>query len=63
MSRGSRVRIRAGELQHELNVQTVANASDGQGGLVETWTTQATVYGRVNPIRADEMFYADGRIV
>ena len=58
MSRGSRVRIRAGELQHELKIQTVSNASDGQGGLTETWTTQATVYGRVAPIRSEEAYFA-----
>lgn len=46
--------MRAGELRHRLELQTSADSQDAGGGLIEVWTTEATVWGSVSPLRGAE---------
>ncbi|MEY2690706.1 MAG: hypothetical protein RL375_4906 [Pseudomonadota bacterium] len=50
--------MRAGELRHQVAVQTVTIASDTTGSPVETWATSSTVWGSVEPLRGREYFAA-----
>lgn len=49
---------RIGDLRHRITLQTLALASDGQGGQTETWTNLVTVWAYVRPISANERLFA-----
>lgn len=49
---------RIGDLRHRITFQTLALASDGQGGQTETWTNLVTVWAYVRPMSANERLFA-----
>ncbi len=38
-----------GALRTELSLQAAVNAADGMGGLTQSWTEVATVFGQIAP--------------
>ena len=58
MSIEYRVRIKAGELRSTVDLQSLTTASDGQGGVTETWTTDDTFAAKVDPLSAQEVYWA-----
>lgn len=46
--------MRAGRLRHRLTVQTATISQNAFGEPVQTWTTLATVWGAVEPLRGAE---------
>ncbi|GMV06722.1 MAG: hypothetical protein AMXMBFR53_29970 [Gemmatimonadota bacterium] len=50
----SRFGMNPGMLREVVELQRVTRVSDGQGGWTEAWTTYATVWARVAPMRATE---------
>lgn len=50
--------IGVNQLQHRIVIQTRSQASDGAGGVTETWSTFATVWASIEPMRANEVFWA-----
>lgn len=47
-----------GELRHRLVIESATDSSDSQGGQVSTWATYATVWGKVEPVRASEVKFS-----
>jgi SPP1 family predicted phage head-tail adaptor len=43
-------------LRHKIMIQQVARSPDGSGGRLENWTTFATVFAGVEPLRGKEMY-------
>lgn len=51
--------MRTGRLRHRIEIQTLSVAQDGYGEEVETWTTGATVWGKMLPsLRATREAFA-----
>lgn len=50
--------MRAGQLRHRLEIQTKSGTQDTYGQPAEDWTTQATVWGSVEPLLGRERFTA-----
>lgn len=48
--------MRAGRLRHRIDVQQATKTRTASGGYEETWTTVATVWGAVEPLRGREYF-------
>lgn len=46
--------IDPGRLRHRLTIEKPDGDPDGAGGTVVTWTTVATVWGAVEPLKATE---------
>ncbi len=48
--------MQAGRLRHELGLQRQTPVDDGYGGFSEDdgWSTTATVFGRIEPVRGVE---------
>lgn len=53
-----KVRIKAGELAHKVELQSLSSVSDGQGGFTESWTTEDTLHAAVAPLSAQEVYWA-----
>ena len=53
--------MRAGWLRHRLVIQSKSYTPNAYGEPVETWTTTATVWGSVEPLRGTE--YLTGRTI
>jgi len=51
--------IEPGSLRTELALENVTLAQDGAGGHVEHWAEVATVFARLEPLRADMRFGGD----
>lgn len=49
------------ELRHRVIVEQLSNAADSQGGFVTTWSTLATIWAKVEPIKSFERLFG-GRI-
>jgi len=45
-------------LRHRLALQSVAKARTARGGNTDTWSTEATVWGAVEPLNGRELFQA-----
>ena len=45
-----------------VSVRRASEVSDGQGGMVRTWTTVATIYGRLVTLARPAEHVAEGRI-
>jgi len=45
-------------MKHRVAVQSIARVSDGQGGFTESWSTDATVWAWVRPVKGFEKFQA-----
>jgi SPP1 family predicted phage head-tail adaptor len=52
----------AGLLRCELMLQQASLSPDGMGGFTESWTTVATIFGRLEPVSARSVFGADQRL-
>ena len=50
--------MRAGTLRHRVQLQKAVTAPNDFGEPVETWTTYATVWGRVSPLKGEERWAA-----
>lgn len=51
--------MQAGRLRHRVSIQQRVEARNGYGELIATWSTLATVWGSVEPIRGREFFEAE----
>jgi len=47
-----------GELKHRVTIQRAALAQDSSGSTAETWSTLATVYAAIKPLKGREYFAA-----
>lgn len=51
--------ISAGELRHRVDLQSPGVASiDASGGVIETWTQEASVWAGIEPLTGREQFVA-----
>lgn len=50
-----------GRLRHRLKLEQPDDAPDGAGGIARSWQEQATLWGRLEPLSAEERVAA-GRI-
>lgn len=50
--------MRAGQLRHQVAVQSRTLTSDGMGGQTESWETKYTVYAGIWPVSARERVQA-----
>lgn len=50
--------MRAGRLDRRIQIQTLTVTRDAHGGQLQTWTTLATVWAQVIPMRGKELFEA-----
>lgn len=48
-----------GRLRHRLALQQAVRTPNGLGGAAESWTTIATVFAHVEPLRAANLVRAD----
>ena len=51
-----------GMLRTELALEKAVPVGDGAGGHAENWSEVATVFGRIEPVRADSRFGAGQRL-
>lgn len=49
-----------GTLRHRVTVEAPLRVPDGAGGVIETWTTVATLWARIADHGGAEAFTADG---
>lgn len=50
--------MKAGLLRHQVTLQSPAGARDAVGERITTWTDVATVWARIQPLSARELFAA-----
>lgn len=48
-----------GAMRNELALEQCIRTDDGLGGFTESWQEVATLFGMVEPVRADSVFGAD----
>lgn len=48
--------MQAGKLRHRIDIQSAAESRDAHGAITRTWTTVATRWGSIEPIRMREIF-------
>jgi SPP1 family predicted phage head-tail adaptor len=48
-----------GKFRHRVEIQSYSQAADAEGQIARSWSTAATVWGRVNPISGNERVAAD----
>lgn len=53
--------LRAGDLQHKVTIEQVAEARTDRGAVSETWSTFATVFADIRPISGRE--YLQGETI
>lgn len=58
MSRLSRVKVKAGDLPHRVEIQSFTETRDAYGGVTKTPVTDATVWARVSPLSGREYWQA-----
>lgn len=51
--------IRAGDLRHRVTIQSVSEAQNSIGEIIETWGTFATVWARVDPLSGRQLLAAN----
>lgn len=51
--------IQAGRLRHRVTIQTVSEAQNSIGEIVETWITFATVWARIDPLSGRQLLAAN----
>ena len=54
--------IDPGALRHELALEAASLAADGAVGQTESWTEDATLFARIEPVSAASRFGADQRL-
>lgn len=47
-----------GRMRDRVSIQSETRTSDGRGGYTKTWTTLATVWAQISPLRAAEQVEA-----
>jgi SPP1 family predicted phage head-tail adaptor len=52
--------MRAGRLRDKVSIQTRSTTADAFGGLVDTWTEDATRSCSIEPVNGKEYFAAQG---
>jgi SPP1 family predicted phage head-tail adaptor len=50
--------MRIGPLRNQIAIQTYTTARDVHGGATPTWSTQATVWGSIEPLQGRELYNA-----
>ena len=50
--------MKAGKLNKRVNIQSVTETRDDSGGVVETWTTEITVWVSIESMTGKELFAA-----
>jgi SPP1 family predicted phage head-tail adaptor len=50
--------MRAGDLRHRIEIQTIGTTRGAAGEVVDTWTTEKTVWASVEPLKGGEMYAA-----
>lgn len=50
--------MEAGKMRHRIVIEQSARAADDMGQAIETWTTYATLWANVEPLRGRELFAA-----
>ena len=48
----------ASDFRHRIVIETPTKVSDGQGGYTFTWATFKSVWASVNPVKAQQVFFA-----
>jgi SPP1 family predicted phage head-tail adaptor len=51
-------KVDVGGFNKRLEIQSVAQVADGQGGYTDTWTATAKVWGSIEPVKGYEKFQA-----
>lgn len=51
--------MQAGKLRHRVKIQVPVTARNGLGEQITTWSTLATLWGSVEPLRGREFFDAE----
>jgi len=49
----------AGKLRHRIAVQSRAQAANAYGEIADTWATDATVWGSIEPLTGEERLVGD----
>ena len=47
-----------GAMRHRITIETPTRVSDGMGGATITWATHATAWSKVEPMSANQVFWA-----
>lgn len=47
------------ELRHRVTIQSLTNTPDNQGGFSTSWTDLATVWGKLEPVSANERLFGE----
>ena len=50
--------IRAGQLRHQIELQSPTDVEDGEGGVTQTWATFARRMAAIEPLRGRELIEA-----
>ena len=50
--------IRSGQMRERVDIQTLTDTQDAQGGRSETWTVFRTVWAAIRPLRGREFLAA-----
>lgn len=51
--------MKACQLRNQIVIQTNTLTVDGIGGNTETWATFATVWARIEPLSANQVFFSE----
>ena len=51
--------VMTGEMDHRVAVQKYTQTRGAQGGFIESWATENTMWAKLNPIGAQERIDAD----
>ena len=46
----------AGDLRHEINLQTRTASTDTGGGFTSTWATTRTVFAKITPVNGNNPY-------
>ena len=47
------------ELRHRITLQTLTNTADGQGGFTQSWADLTTIWGKLEPVSANERNFGE----
>lgn len=53
--------MNAGDLRHQITLQSMTQTADGMGGITETWSDQFTTWASIDPPKSRE-FYGTGQV-
>lgn len=51
--------MESGKLRERINIQSIAETRDAQGGFIDGWSTFSEVWAEVTPLNGNEVFYGD----